>query len=86
MKLPALLQIKKTRTNTETKSSTQTVNVSPTAQDLLVKGLVSIKDIIAPEAIEVDFSYLKIGPRVRSNPLRCRLSSFCGRQLAFSAN
>jgi conjugal transfer ATP-binding protein TraC len=29
--------------------------------DTFVQGLVSIQDIIAPEAIEVDFNYLKIG-------------------------
>ncbi len=63
MKLPAITQINKKKNDaTATEStSTETVAVSPNAQDLLVKGLVSIKDVIAPEAIEVDFSYLKIG-------------------------
>jgi type IV secretory pathway VirB4 component len=61
MQLPKLLQLKTTQTKTETTASPPQVSVSPSAQELLVKGLVSIKDVIAPEAIEVDFSYLKIG-------------------------
>lgn len=61
MKLPLLSRLKKTSTSTDTTQSTESVSVSPNAQDLLVKGLVSIKDVIAPEAIEVDFSHLKVG-------------------------
>ena len=30
-------------------------------QDVLSRGIVSIKDIIAPPAIEVDFDFIKIG-------------------------
>jgi type IV secretory pathway VirB4 component len=61
MKLPLLSRLKKTSTSSDTSNSTESVSVSPHAQDLLVKGLVSIKDVIAPEAIEVDFSHLKVG-------------------------
>ncbi len=61
MQLPSFLHVKKSTTTTDTNPSPQTVNVSPSAQDILVKGLVSIRDIIAPEAIEVEFSYLKFG-------------------------
>ena len=34
---------------------------SPKPAETLAKGLVSVKDIIAPPAIEVDFDYIKIG-------------------------
>lgn len=34
---------------------------NPTAVARFGKGLVSVKDIIAPGAIEVDFNFLKIG-------------------------
>lgn len=58
MKLPFQ---KKTSTNT-TPNSTTPPPASPSQSiDTFVQGLVSIQDIIAPEAIEVDFNYLKVG-------------------------
>jgi type IV secretory pathway VirB4 component len=58
MKLPFQ---KKTSTST-TPNSTSPPPASPSQSiDTFVQGLVSIQDIIAPEAIEVDFNYLKVG-------------------------
>jgi type IV secretory pathway VirB4 component len=61
MQLPSFFRVKKNSTTPQTDATSAPVSVSPNAQDLLIKGLVSIKDIIAPEAIEVDFSYLRFG-------------------------
>lgn len=61
MKLPSFTSLLRKQAPAKTSPTAPAVDVSPSAQDLLVKGLVSIKDVIAPEAIEVDFSYLKIG-------------------------
>lgn len=58
MKLPFQ---KKTSPNT-TSNTTTPPSASPNQSiDTFVQGLVSIQDIIAPEAIEVDFNYLKVG-------------------------
>jgi len=61
MQLPSILRVKKNTPTPAVDPTAPAVGISPTAQDLLIKGLVSIKDIIAPEAIEVDFSFLKLG-------------------------
>jgi type IV secretory pathway VirB4 component len=37
------------------------VSAPPDSKEVFKQGLVSIQDIIAPESIEVDFNYLKIG-------------------------
>lgn len=58
MKLPSLKRVKKDKpldTNTPAKP------VDSVSRDQLVQGLVSIQDIIAPEAIEIEFAYLKMG-------------------------
>jgi len=51
----------KSAKNQETNSLTdQTAPSAPEAIAALTQGLTSVKDIIAPPAIEVDFSYLKV--------------------------
>lgn len=58
--LDNLLPKKKTTQNNQPSSETTPINtVDP--KEILKSGLVSVQDIIAPEAIEVDFNYLKIG-------------------------
>ncbi len=61
MQMPSFSRVKKNASTPSVDSAVPSVSVSPNAQDLLIKGLVSIKDIIAPEALEVDFSFLKFG-------------------------
>jgi type IV secretory pathway VirB4 component len=46
----------KTKQTDEASAHTPTTNVND-----LVTGLVSIQDVIAPDALEVDFSYLRVG-------------------------
>lgn len=46
---------------TDTASPASSESNSEELKDQLTQGLVSIQDVIAPEAIEVDFNYLKIG-------------------------
>jgi conjugal transfer ATP-binding protein TraC len=58
MKLPFPFGKKTAPTNPP---ESQNSPASMDASQKLVQGLVSIQDIIAPEAIEVDFAYLKIG-------------------------
>lgn len=66
MKLPkATLPFQKKKPNPEVDAAAEANTVTPaqstTPQQAFIQGLVSIQDIIAPEAIEVDFNYLKIG-------------------------
>ena len=57
MKLLDIIKKKKNVPEAETKIE-ETKNLGEAKQ--FVEGLVSIKDIIAPSAIEVDFDYLRI--------------------------
>ena len=45
------------------KQATQTTNLEAPKKwaQTLARGTVSVKDIIAPPAIEVDFDYIKVG-------------------------
>lgn len=52
---------KKTSSNTTSNITTPSYTLPNQSIDTFVQGLVSIQDIIAPEAIEVDFNYLKVG-------------------------
>jgi len=45
------------------KSKTKTIAGAEQPKASLTQGTLSIKDIIAPSAIEIDFDYLKIGPK-----------------------
>lgn len=47
--------------NHASSTSTTDKTTDTTSRDQLIQGLVSIQDIIAPEAIEIEFSYLKMG-------------------------
>jgi len=59
MKLPKITAFnKKAKTG---KSEEEKVPQKETAADVLAKGMVDIKDIIAPSAIEADFNHLKVG-------------------------
>ncbi len=44
------------------RKKTLTTAPPPTQQQKLLEGMVSVQDIIAPPAIEIDFSHIKIGP------------------------
>ena len=55
----ALPFFKKTKKNTKVQKNEQ--NTQEEAIKKFSRGLASIKDIIAPPSIEVDFTYLKIG-------------------------
>jgi type IV secretory pathway VirB4 component len=46
-----------------TKKNRSTINPSQNVSQVLAKGTVSIKDIVAPSFIEVDFNHLKIGEK-----------------------
>jgi type IV secretory pathway VirB4 component len=59
MKLPSLKR--SSSKDASSASQTPTPPNPSTNLDTFVQGLVSIQDIIAPEAIEVDFNYLKVG-------------------------
>jgi type IV secretory pathway VirB4 component len=58
MKLPFL---KKTKSQQAPSATGAKPTVSQEAIDQLKKGMVSVQDVIAPPAIEVDFNHLKIG-------------------------
>src|SRR3990170_3720188 len=59
MKLPQLTLFKK-KPKTEAKSVKPTPEEASSPQTL-AKGMVNVRDIIAPSAIEVDFNHIKIG-------------------------
>ena len=59
MKLPPLTIFKK-KPKTEAKQEKPTPEESSSPQTL-AKGMVNVRDIIAPSAIEVDFNHIKIG-------------------------
>ena len=58
MKLPVFGSKKKTTVTLAAKPAAQ---AAADAKELFVQGLVTIQDVIAPEAIDVEFNYLKIG-------------------------
>lgn len=53
---------KKTKKPDSEPSSVEDNSKTAVSAQTLAKGLTSVKDVIAPPAIEVDFSHLKIGP------------------------
>lgn len=59
MKLPIIGNIGKSKKEDQAATPTQEAEQSPA--ETLAEGMVNIKDIIAPSAIEVDFDHLKIG-------------------------
>src|SRR3989338_5664421 len=63
MKLPQLtLFKKKTKSKTDAKTVAQQVKDPDDSTPItLAQGMVNVKDIIAPSAIEVDFNNIKIG-------------------------
>ena len=59
-----LFTLGKKKAKAETSTISNKIDaVNPNAVQQLVNGMVSVQDIIAPGAIEVDFDYLKIGNR-----------------------
>ena len=60
MKLPELTIGKKKRKQEKAKAAAEAVGQESPAEKL-GKGMVDVKDIIAPSAIEVDFNHVKIG-------------------------
>ncbi len=59
MKLPALTLFRKEQKKPDTEMLEQTERKN--AAETLAKGMLNIKDIIAPSAIEVDFGHVRIG-------------------------
>jgi conjugal transfer ATP-binding protein TraC len=52
---------KKNNPAVQTQAASPAPNTQQQAATQLGQGMVSVKDVIAPSAIEVDFDYLKIG-------------------------
>lgn len=61
MKLPKLKLFKKKGKTNKSKQRTPVETGKKSSAEVLAEGMVNVRDIIAPPAIEVDFNYMKVG-------------------------